>query len=664
MCGIAGIIDLTGKRRVQPVDLTRMLSAMRYRGPDESGLYLDDRASLAHLRLSIIDLSGGIQPIHNEDETLWITYNGEVYNYRELREDLLKRGHTFRTQTDTEVILHLYEEKGADALADLNGQFAFAIWDARKHELFAARDRVGVRPLHYTTVNDRFIFASEIKAILAVPEVPRRVDPLAMDQIFTFWTTLPGRTFFDGIHELPPGHCLLFNERGLRTQRYWAAPFREREDRLTGDPRAIAEEVGSLLTDAVRLRLRADVTVGTYLSGGLDSSGISAIVARRFSADVKTFGIRFEDGRFDEGEHQRAMVGHLGVDHRELVATDAAISEAFAAAAWHCEKPILRTAPVPLYLLSRLVQSQGIKVVLTGEGADEFSGGYDIFKEALVRQFWARNPASKWRGRLIERLYPDIFRDDRTRKTVAGFFLVDPETRNDPLFSHLIRWGTTARLKTFFSDGLRAEIGAYDACAEVRAGLPAGFDRWHTLHKAQFLESTIFLSTYLLSSQGDRMAMAHSVEVRLPFLDHRFVELMGRIPPWMKMCGLDEKHILKKALAPLLPASIVNRTKHPYRAPIHRCLIALAGSETGRAALTDEAIAAAGLFNAARVGMLMKKLTAADRASETDAMALAGILSAQIVYRRLIADPELGTAPVVRPELVVDKRTSDREKYA
>ena len=658
MCGIAGFVNLNGLNK-SPGDLIGMLKAIRYRGPDAMGVYIDDLAGLGHVRLSIIDLSGGNQPIHNEDKTVWVIYNGEIYNYPGLRADLLNRGHVFYTTTDTEVLVHLYEEHGTDFLDLLNGQWAFALWDSNKKRLFLARDRVGVRPVFYTTVNGTFYFASEIKALFTLPEVPRKIDPPALDQIFTFWTTLPGATFFSGINELKAGHYIETGRGNGETlqRRYWTVPLYTRDEWTADSPGEISDHVRELLVDAVKIRLRADVPVGTYLSGGLDSSGVTAIVARKFNPAVQTFGIRFEEGRFDEGEYQRAMVGFLGVRHNELTVSNADIGGAFAAVVAHCEKPILRTAPSPLFLLSRLVRENGIIVVLTGEGADEFHGGYDIFKEALIRSFWARRAGSSWRGRLIERLYPDIFRDKRGRLSAAGFFGRGLENAADPLFSHLLRWENTARIKTFLNEEMRASIAPYDAIESCRALLPDGFAKWHPLHKAQFLEITIFLSTYLLSSQGDRMGMAHSIEVRMPYLDHRLIDYMGRVPPWWKMCGLHEKHVLKKALGPFLPPSITARVKHPYRAPVQPSLLALIGSDAGRNYLNAEAIKKTGIFNSLKVDALLRKLRQNIHGSETDSMALAGILSTQILYNDFVTKPIETANQAWKTELIIDNRS-------
>ena len=346
MCGICGIFDLDGAGQFHPESIKKMISALHHRGPDESGIYMDDDVLLGHSRLSIIDLSGGTQPIHNEDKSLWIVYNGEIFNYPELRQDLIKKGHHFYTSTDTEVIIHLYENIGPACLNKLNGQFAFVIWDVSKKEMFLARDRVGIRPLFYTFQNNTFYFASEIKSIFMNPEIQREIDPAALHQIFTFWTTLPEKTVFKQIYELPPGHFMFVSPERQVIRKYWELPFYPPENHLDWSSEKIIEHIQELLLDATRIRLRSDVPVGCYVSGGLDSSAVAALVAKNFNNDVRTFGIRFEEKEFDEGEYQTKMVSYLNTRHVELQATNNSIASAFYNVIWHCEKPILRTAPV------------------------------------------------------------------------------------------------------------------------------------------------------------------------------------------------------------------------------------------------------------------------------------------------------------------------------
>ncbi len=658
MCGIAGVVNMRAPNPPSIDLLKRMIGIMQHRGPDESGMYCDDWAGLCHARLSIIDIAGGSQPMSNEDGTAWVVFNGEIYNYRELRIDLEARGHRFKTSSDTEVIIHSYEEKGEKCLNDFNGQFAFALWNSRSRECFLARDRLGVRPLHYTVHHDTLIFGSEIKSIFLVPGVPREIDPVALDQVFTFWTTLSGRTAFKGIRELPPG-CWLKVARGeISTGKYWDIPLYPREEQQAGDsPSAIAERIQEILTDSVRLRLRADVPIATYLSGGLDSSGVSALVVRELGSDIHTFGIRFEETAFDEGSFQQEMSRFLGTHHHELHATNEKIGDAFADVVWHCEKPLMRTAPVPLYLLSELVRELGIKVVLTGEASDEFFGGYDIFKEAKIRRFWARQPQSRLRPLLIGRLYPDIFRNPALQKTLPAFFSRNMQNTDDPAYSHRIRWENTSRCKQFLSGDSKKVIGTYSAADEVLDSLPDRFIGLDMVSQSQFLEIGIFLSNYLLSSQGDRVAMAHSVEIRLPFLDHRLLEFAGRIPSMWKILGMNEKHVLKKSFRDILPKAIVARVKHPYRAPIRNALLGAQGNPVHRELLEEKCVDDYGIFDGRMVTRLVDKITKSAAPSEVDGMAITGILSGQILHHRFVDHYSPENATQAKLAVLVDRRS-------
>jgi len=655
MCGITGICHL---KAPGPIDLDlmkKMIGALHHRGPDESGIYLDDRVGLGQARLSIIDLAGGSQPIHNEDKTLWIVYNGEVFNYIELKQYLLKKGHHFYTTSDTEVILHLYETLGPSCLDQLNGQFAFAIWDSKNKELFLARDRVGIRPLYYTVQNDRLIFASEIKSIFLNHSIARELDPAALNQIFTYWTTLPGKTAFKDIHELPPGHFLKVSHGQFRIKKYWDIPFCPPEEQVNWSLDQICEQILELLTDAIRIRLRADVPVGCYLSGGLDSSGVTALVVKNFNSRVRTYGIRFEEKNFDETTHQHRMVQFLGVDHTEIIATNQKIRAALPAVLWHCEKPLLRTAPVPLFLLSDVVNQNHFKVVLTGEGADEVFGGYNIFREAKVRHFWSRQPDSAFRGRLIRRLYPYIFNNPRTAAMQQAFFARGLDQTANPFFSHLVRWENTSRIKNYFSAEFKSAINGQNETELLRQNLPSTFEQWDYLAKAQYLEMMLFLSNYLLSSQGDRVAMAHSVEIRLPYLDYRLIDFMGRVPAKWKINVLNEKYCLKKSFEGILPESIRTRPKHPYRAPIAPSLIDKSDVQTTRDILSDTNLNQVGLFDISRVKWLLNKFHTANNAGETDNMALVGIISTLLIYDQFIINFPFTSIQPASPNLVVNQ---------
>ncbi len=656
MCGIAGIFK-NNNSQPDPILLNKMIHSIRHRGPDESGLYIDDRVGLAHARLSIIDLSEGIQPIHNEDKSLWIIFNGEVFNYPELREELIKLGHKFYTKTDTEVILHLFEEDGVDCLQKLNGQFAFAIWDVKKQTLFLARDRAGILTLFYSISNGSLIFASEIKALFADQSLSRNINYKALDQIFTFWTTLNDHTFFNGVFELPPAHFMIVTPENHKIVKYWNLEFPIEGDYSALNKKDLTEKIEQTLLDAVKIRLRSDVPVGSYLSGGLDSSGITSIIKNNFNNKLNSFGIRFEDEDFDEGSFQQEMVKFLKIDQSELYIKNEDVGNSLESVLWHTEKPILRTSPAPLFLLSSLVHNSGYKVVLTGEGADEIFGGYNIFKETKIRNFWSRYPESKMRPLLLCKLYPYIFKDKRLGNTLIEFFKSGIDDPGNPLFSHLVRWNNTSRIKNFFSENVKSTLQGYNAYSDLLNLLPQDFRKWDYFAKAQYLEIIIFMSNYLLSSQGDRMAMANSVEIRLPFLDHRLIELMSRVNPEYKLNGLNEKFILKEVLKSRLPASIISRPKNPYRAPIKRGLIN-ADSELVERYLSESELKKTGLFDTKKVKLFLKKMLKFEKISEIDGMALIGLLSTQIIYDKFINNFNNDLNDLRQFDLIFDYRSN------
>jgi asparagine synthase (glutamine-hydrolysing) len=407
MCGIAGFYQLNNRQRNNRRTLEQMIYPVMHRGPDGFGFFIRSTVGLAHARLSIIDLEGGWQPSNNEDSTSWIIFNGEIFNYPELRKGLINRGHKFTTHSDTEVILHLYEEKGVDCLTDLNGQIAFAIYDSNKQSLFLARDRMGIRPLFYTVYNGSFYFASEIKSLFSADSaIPRQVNPRVLSEIFTFWSPAGEDTFFSGVKQLSPGHFMVVTATGIvEPCRYWITPFCPDEPGMLSE-QEYAEELRGLLIDSVRLRLGADVPVGAYLSGGLDSSAITSLVKNYTENSLKTFSVYFADKVYDETKEQKEMVAYLGTDHHQITCSYQDIAAVFPEVIWHTETPVLRTAPAPLFLLSKLVRDNQFKVVLTGEGADEILGGYDIFEEAKVRAFINSQPDSRFRSQLLKRLYP------------------------------------------------------------------------------------------------------------------------------------------------------------------------------------------------------------------------------------------------------------------
>ena len=639
MCGIAGLFYReTGVEGDAPLFARRMIEQLSHRGPDGYGYFNDDRVSLAHARLSIIDLATGDQPIHNEDRNVWVVFNGEIFNYIELRRELEQAGHVFYTRSDTEVIVHLYEQYGNRFTEHLNGQFAIAVWDQRKRRLLLTRDRAGIRPLFYAEVGGALAFASEIKSILSLPKAKRALDLKAIGQIFTFWATLPPATAFEGISTLPPGSTLIAENGAIRIERYWDWSFPSRVPSQSMHIDQIAGDLRELLIDSVRLQLRADVPVGAYLSGGLDSSAIAVLIRRYTDTPLRTFSLEFEDAEFDESRYQLEMANHLGAEHTRVLCRKHDIARVFPRLIRHTETPIVRAAPAPLMMLAEHVRTQGYKVVLTGEGADEVFGGYDLFKEAKIRRFWARQPNSKWRANLLSKLYGYL----RHSPTAGGaftqqFFGRGLAGQSDPGFAHLTRWNTTRRLWQFFSADARQSVGELDPSTAIAAVLPPEFESWLPIGRDQYVEAQTLLAGYLLSSQGDRVAMAHSIEGRFPFLDHRVIEFASRLHPELKIRGLNEKFILKRAVRDLLPDSVVNRTKQPYRAPDSQSF--LAGKDTPdyvRELLSEERIRSSGYFEPGAVTKLVDKCSAGRGIGFADNMALVGILSTMLLDEEFV----------------------------
>ncbi|HEX9310172.1 MAG TPA: asparagine synthase (glutamine-hydrolyzing), partial [Gemmatimonadaceae bacterium] len=585
----------------------------------------------AHVRLSIVDIAAGSQPMTNEDGQIVITYNGEIYNHPELRHELEQLGHVFRTRCDTEVLVHGYEQWGVQLLQRLNGQFAFAIYDRNNETVLIARDRFGVRPLFYSQPNGAFFFGSEIKAILASGEVNASVDPRGIDEVFTFWAARAPRTPFAGIASLEPGTYGIWKDGALWLHRYYELDYPETRD----EPTDVIERLDELMLRSVGMRLRADVPVGAYLSGGLDSSITASLAASASPHTLRSFSITFDDPRFDESEFQREVATDIGSIHAITAIGRNSIAESFPQVLWHTETPVLRTAAVPMYHLAKLTKESGIKVVLTGEGADELFLGYDLFKEVQVRQFCLRNPGSAWRERLLDRLYPDLMAHGRGGEFWRRFFL-DAGARGDPLFSHLPRFLLSARVKDFYAPEFKARLGRIDVMAELRASLPARFFGWSSLNQAAYLEMTTLLAPYLLSSQGDRMAMAHGIEGRFPFLDHKLYEFASALPTGSRLRGLREKEILRRWAARILPPRIKARTKQPYRAPDAPSFFGPHAPEWIGDHLSPDALRRVGIFSSGAVQGLLRRCNAGLVTGFRENQAVIGVLSTQLWHHQFI----------------------------
>jgi asparagine synthase (glutamine-hydrolysing) len=640
MCGITGIFHKNNHKQVNRSVLEMMASTLDHRGPDERGFYADKNIGLGQTRLSIIDLAGGTQPIFNEDRSICVVFNGEIFNYIELGEQLKKKGHNFYTKSDTEVIVHAYEEYGYEFLEQLNGQFAIALFDTKKGELLLARDRVGIRPLFYSNQPDgTFLFGSEMKAILSYPGIATEIDPDGLNQVFTFWANVPPRTVFKNIKELPPGTFMTISKDKIAVTPYWNLEFPAMQDYEYKPLKYYKERLAELLYDAVTIRLRADVPVASYLSGGLDSSIISSLVKRHHNNNLITFSVAFSDPKYDERSYQMKMVDHLKTDHRIIQAEYEKIGNVFSDVIWYAEKPMIRTAPAPLYILSRLVRDNNIKVVLTGEGADEVFGGYNIIKEDKVRRFWAKYPESKIRPLLLSRIYPYINDAAKSGQNFWQLFfkknLTDTSNR---YYSHQIRWSNTSQVKKFFREEYKSQFDDSKMFNELEAYTHPDLGRWHPFARVQYLEMRLFMAGYLLSSQGDRMMMGNSVEGRFPFLDHRLIEFANTIPPEYKMNVLNEKYVLKKAYQDMIPDGILKRDKQPYRAPIAQCFSN--GSDNLASRLfSDEKISEIGYFDRKTVGLLKKKIEKSNGQdlSARDDMAIVGIVSTQLLHHHFLS---------------------------
>jgi asparagine synthase (glutamine-hydrolysing) len=663
MCGIGGVLSFAG---VPDVDLVlRMLGRLRHRGPDASGYYRDRRIALGHSRLSIIDTVGGAQPMANEDGTVWVSFNGEIFNYVELGAELRARGHRFRTASDTEVIVHAWEEWGPAAFERFNGQWAIALWEPRRERLILSRDRLGVRPLYMARTSSALLFASEVKALFADAAVDRSLDPAGLDEVLTFWSTVAPRSVFAGVRQVPPGHYVVFDADGEHATAYWQMRFPVTGAEPSQDLGENAARLRDLVETAARLRFeRSDVPVGAYLSGGLDSSVTTSVVASVTSAPLQTFSLRFADRDFDEGEYQHELAERLGTEHHEVVVDSSDIASVFPAVVNHAESPLLRSAPAPLYLLSRLVADAGYKVVVTGEGADEVLAGYDIFREGRLREFWLRNPASKVRDLGVSLLYPWLVRSPGAAPAFAREFFGKDLDPADLALSHRPRWSSTSALKHMLTPELRA-VDA-DPVGELLARMPADAANWDPLARAQWLESTTLLAGYILASQGDRMLMANSVEGRFPFLDRDVVEFAMALPARHKLLGLDEKHVLKRAFSDVIPEAILRRPKQPYRAPDASAFFS-GGSMPDwlDEVVSERAVSDAGIFSPSAVNALVAKCvrTQGMRMSNTDNMRILAVLSTQLLHRQFVVEGgrlETGEETPAEPMTIIDTLVPER----
>src|SRR5262245_46858633 len=553
MCGIAGIVRADG-RPVLEREIRAMCGAMTHRGPDEEGVYLGDGVGLGMRRLSIIDLENGRQPVSNEDGTVWVVFNGEIYNYRELRSLLVRRGHVFRTGSDTEVIVHLYEDFGSKAVSYLSGMFAFGVWDQRRRQLLLARDRLGIKPLYYTEAGGDLVFASELKPILQLPEVGRTLNWEGVSHLFTFLATAPSQSIVDGVRKLEPARMAMASPgKGLRIERYWDLSF-ETDERAT--EQELVERLRLLLTAAVSRHQISDVPIGAFLSGGIDSSAVVAAMARLSSDRVKTFSIGFVESGYDELSYARRVARVFGTDHHELILKPDAV-QVIEDLAWYLDEPFGDTSAIATYIVAKLA-AEHVRVVLTGDGGDELFAGYDKY---LVEQ----------RERAYDRV-PAVI-----RKTLAAVGSVMPEGMPGRRFlRHLGLDGSRRYLHAstlFHADEMRRlfrgealeQLSIREPWAESLSHLRKDGCDW--ISAAQYCDLNNYLPLDVLT-KVDRMTMAHSIEARPPLLDHHIVEFAAKVPASLRLRGGTTKYLFKQAMRGTLPDEIIDRPKHGFAVPL------------------------------------------------------------------------------------------------
>jgi asparagine synthase (glutamine-hydrolysing) len=651
MCGIAGFIRLREPIDRYPELIVGMLERLAHRGPDEAGYFVDDRAAIGATRLTIIDLTTGSQPIGSSDRRHWICYNGELYNYIELRTELLAKGRRFETTSDTEVVLQAWLEWGEGCLRRLDGAFAFAIYDSAEGSLLLARDRFGERPLFYTLRGDSFIFASEMKAFLALEPVKFEFDPSRLATILSTWAPHPHQTAFRDMEQLGPGEFLRVDQHGVTRQAYAVLDFEH--DPAPGTVEQAEERIRETLKHSVALRLRSDVEVGVYLSGGIDSAILATLATDVRGRPPRTFSVEFEDASLDESNEQRLVVERLGTSHAAVRVSGHDIATHFPEAVFHAETPAFRTAFVPMFLLSRLVRQSGVKVVLSGEGSDEAFLGYGIFKDALLLASWNELSSDEKRSRLA-RVHPylDHFRGDESAR-LMGLYQQLSVPSFPGLFSHEMRFQNGR-----FSARLLRDAG--DPLPRVFEWLAAepGYAAMPPVQKAQWVEFKTLLAGYLLSTQGDRMAMAHGVENRCPFLDPAVLRLASAVNLRFDD-GYDEKHLLKRAFASRLPPAVVAKGKFPYRAP-DSAAFTLNRPDYLDALLDPAAMQDLPFLDSSFVTALTRKITTRDSAqiSTRENQTWIFLLSLLLLQRQFVKRGGAGPRAHCRPLRIVDRRTA------
>ncbi len=581
MCGIAGIMSLSDKP-VRLEEVRSMCDAMVHRGPDDEGFHISPGVGIGMRRLSIIDLEGGHQPVQNEDGTIWIVFNGEIYNFQGLRKSLENQGHRFRTDSDTEVIVHLYEQYGENCVEKLRGMFAFAIWDQKRRKLLIARDRLGKKPLFYTVAGGRLIFGSELKVVLQMPEVEREISWPAVSHYLASMCTPLDESIIEGVHKLQPGHLLVATPwRGVEVKQYWDLHF---DPDYTKSEGYFTERLRDLLEESVRLRMISDVPLGAFLSGGVDSSAVVATMSRLSSRPVKTFSIGFEEKEYNELDYAREVAQRFGTDHHELV-IEPNVLGLIDDLAWYLDEPFGDSSAIPTYMVSKLA-SEHVTVVLSGDGGDELFAGYDRYvKERKERRLGLIPKPARKLAAMIGRQMPEGAKGRNFLKHL-GYDGMDRYLDANTLFK-------SDEKANLLQEAVWSRVQATDPAESRRSFMRKEHGHW--LSSLQYVDTKMYLANDILT-KVDRMSMAHSIEARVPLLDHKLVEFAATIPPELKLRGNTTKYIFKKAMEGILPMETLYRPKRGFAVPLSRWFRGQLSSFS-RDLLLDSTSRQRGIFN-------------------------------------------------------------------
>ena len=641
MCGIAGIVASDLLLADDTARVTRMRDVIAHRGPDDAGMLVDERAALGHRRLSIVDLAAGHQPLANEDDSIWIIFNGEIYNHASIRPGLESAGHRYRTRSDTETIVHAYEEWGDACVERLRGMFAFAIWDARRRRLLLARDRLGVKPLYWALAGNRLLFGSEIKAILESGLIAPEADESRIPEQLSIRSLAGTGTLFKGIQRLLPGHTLVFEDGAVRIRRYWDVPVGQTsEPDGPSSERDAIRRFRELLEESVRIRLMADVPLGMFLSGGIDSSAIAAVMARLIDRPLQTFSVAFKDRAFSELEYARQVSRAIRADAHEIVIDERDYFGALPRLIWHEDEPIAHTSSVPLYFVSQLA-SQHVKVVLTGEGSDELLAGYGRYPRALLNwtagEAYAAVPESlrSWVANVVVPRLPSGMRRYASRS-----FVTRPVTPEALFFDNFAAIGLE-RQRALLGSTFAAAATTEQAYGPSRAYFDAPNGNSTILDRLLYADLKVYLVELLMKQ--DQMSMAASIESRVPFLDHQLVEFAAGLPNRLKLRGFKTKWILREAMRELLPAEILSRPKMGFPVPFGLWMRG-PWNRVARDVLLDSRSRQRGIIEPAAVDRLLAA-HASGTSNGTDA--IWSLLNLELWYRTFIDGDGVQTLPEI-----------------